>query len=313
MAQAGVAFGSLLLGIGLLEVGARLAVPEGYYVWPPGFERTFEPDPEFVPGIHGVSRFTINSWGVRGDPFEEGQRYRILALGGSTTICTYLDDTETWPWLLQRRLEREVGAGAVWVGNVGRPGHAVWQNTTQLEKLVPQYPRIDAVLVLAGVNDLLFDLAKKGKTAGSEPRAGARSSRPLRMHTFSLVPAAEAGTGWLEQTGVGRMWAAATWRVEEWRAGGAVQDRTGAAMEERRELRRRARGFRDDPLEDLAALKAFGRRVERLVRTAQGVGVRLLLLTQPTLWREGLSERERSLLWTGPVAMVQDEDGPLYF
>ena len=47
--------------------------------------------------------------------------YRILTLGGSSTECLVLDQTEAWPQLLQDRLN-ETNKYQVWVGNAGQSG-----------------------------------------------------------------------------------------------------------------------------------------------------------------------------------------------
>src|SRR3989338_9862614 len=75
-----------------------------YYVWPPRMHITFTPIERIHPGILGKSDFIINSFGIRGDEFSQNQDYRILAIGGSTTISEYLDQKETWAYLLQQAL-----------------------------------------------------------------------------------------------------------------------------------------------------------------------------------------------------------------
>ena len=85
------------------EVALRAIENDKYYVWQPGLQKIFHPSPDIMPGISGISHFTINKFGLRGDVFTEGT-YRILAVGGSTTESLYLDDTEAWPYLVQEIL-----------------------------------------------------------------------------------------------------------------------------------------------------------------------------------------------------------------
>jgi hypothetical protein len=56
--------------------------------------KVFKPDPALLPGISGDSRFDVDSDGIRGDEMPRGDAYRILAVGGSTTECLYLDQEE---------------------------------------------------------------------------------------------------------------------------------------------------------------------------------------------------------------------------
>ena len=44
---------------------------------------------------------------------------------------------------------------------------------------------------------------------------------------------------------------------------------------------------------------AYVRNLDRIIDLAQEVDVRVILVTQPTLWREDLSEYELSRLWAG--------------
>ena len=97
---------SFVFALGLSETALRFVSPSKYHVWPPGLGYTFRPSPEIMPGIEGDSRFSINDDGLRGYPLSNGEAYRILAIGGSTTECLYLDDAEAWPYLWQTILRR---------------------------------------------------------------------------------------------------------------------------------------------------------------------------------------------------------------
>ena len=104
---------SLLFGwaLGEIAVGfAAKAVPTvPFHLHHPNLQRRFRPSPGVMPGIRGESTFTTNSLGVRG-PEREAGSINILCVGGSTTICTYLDDTETWPHHLLHELRQRCPA-----------------------------------------------------------------------------------------------------------------------------------------------------------------------------------------------------------
>jgi hypothetical protein len=154
--RAALFFGSLALFVAIAELALRFTLPEGYSVWPPNFREHFAPDRGVLKGANEQSMLTINAQGMRGDPVPEDDRPQLLAIGGSTTICTYLDDADAWPWLVQKRLENELGPGSVWVGNVGRPGHTTTHHLLQMQKLLAQYPSLDGVLMLVGINDMVW-------------------------------------------------------------------------------------------------------------------------------------------------------------
>jgi hypothetical protein len=103
---------STLVGFVLAEaiLAVRFPVPVHEYLYhlrTPYTIRTFRPDPDVMPGVSGSSHYRINSLGIRGDEPALGGQYRTLCVGGSTTECLYLDDTETW--VLQERLSRSWG------------------------------------------------------------------------------------------------------------------------------------------------------------------------------------------------------------
>src|SRR5688500_2898890 len=93
-----------------------LPVTKGYSVLVPGTHWTVRPQPEMRRGIQGVSHYRVNWSGIRGRPFSNSNEYRILAVGGSTTECAVLDDSEAWPRLLEDRLGTTTGGQSTWVG-----------------------------------------------------------------------------------------------------------------------------------------------------------------------------------------------------
>ena len=119
--QAALFVGSLALFLAIAELALRLSLPHGYFVWPPNFRERFTPDVNLLKGASEQSSLTINAQGMRGDPLPDDQRIQLLAIGGSTTICTYLDDADAWPFLVQQLLESELGVGSVWVATWGGP------------------------------------------------------------------------------------------------------------------------------------------------------------------------------------------------
>ncbi len=101
------------------------------------------------PQIH----YSRNALGFRG-PMPADSIYKfnsVICVGGSTTACFFLSDTQTWPWLLQERLKDSVPG--LWINNAGLDGHSTFGHLLLLKeyvlKLKPKY-----VLLLTGVNDV---------------------------------------------------------------------------------------------------------------------------------------------------------------
>ena len=90
--------------LGVSELVLRQIQPpwdgKTYYLWQPGLYRTLRPSADVMPGVTGDAHFIVNSDGFRGDERGSAGQRRILALGGSTTECLYLDQDEAWPQVL---------------------------------------------------------------------------------------------------------------------------------------------------------------------------------------------------------------------
>ncbi|NLJ06365.1 MAG: SGNH/GDSL hydrolase family protein [Sphingobacteriales bacterium] len=116
----------------------------------------FKPNPymvsEPIPGaclhIRGIT-YTHNSLGFRNKEFKKGKnKFRIIAIGGSTTYGTGVSDHQTWPYYLDSLLEPKAE-----VLNFGVSGHSTVEHLAQSFLIVPDY-HPDAVILLCGLNDL---------------------------------------------------------------------------------------------------------------------------------------------------------------
>lgn len=148
------ALGVLLVAALLAEAALRAVREDRFFPYHRNSVRVFYPSEEITPGVRGVSHFSTNSLGTRG-PELGSQRIRILTVGGSTTACTVLDDSETWPQLLMERLNADAGdPDFAWVTNSGVDGHNSEHHLMHVKYLLPRLPRIDYVIVYAGLNDV---------------------------------------------------------------------------------------------------------------------------------------------------------------
>ena len=293
--QAALFLGSLAFFLAIAEAALRLALPEGYFVWPPNFRVTFSLGQNTLRGVDAESSITINSEGMRGDPMPRSARYRLLAIGGSTTICHYLDDADAWPHLVQERLDQQLGEGSVWVGNVGRPGHGTHPHRLHVEKLLAQYPNIDAVLNLVGINDMLIRVMLRRDPVPIPPPG---SDQELRQ-AFSLFPGSGAESPWYRRTAIARFLVARRWSLFGERDDGPLVDSRAELILRAREFRSQATAFEDEIPDLPEGLAGYEKSLNEIVDAAQVAGRRLIFLTQPTLWREGLTPDEQASLWMG--------------
>ena len=93
--------------------------------------------------------FTHSKNGFRGSSSGQAkQRFRILAIGGSTTYGIGVSDDQTWPVQLQKVLNDQVE-----VFNMGVPGYSTVENIIQTEFLVPDLAP-DLIILHVGLNDM---------------------------------------------------------------------------------------------------------------------------------------------------------------
>jgi lysophospholipase L1-like esterase len=291
-----VAAVSVLATMALLEAVARIVAPSAsYFVLVPETDWTIAEAPDVVRGIEGISRYRVNSFGIRGRAFgPDDSEYRILAVGGSTTECAQLDDTEVWTALLENALDPMApitpitNARRVWVGNVGRSGLTAREHVLHLEHLLPEYPRIDVVLSMVGVNDMLSALKQGARYQPPPPE-------PDRARAFVLYP----------------RWSALWQTVDRLRASynrsRAFGPDDANGLTQSRRARQVAEVWIDD-LPDLEEpLEVYRRNLNAMADIASVKGVRLVFITQPSRWREHMSEEESRELWFGWVG----EDWPV--
>jgi lysophospholipase L1-like esterase len=290
----------LLLG----ELVLRLLGSDAYYVWPPHLHQELHPRPEIMPGVSGTSRFLINSVGLRADELSQGRNVRILALGGSTTECLYLDQSEAWPHLLQKRL-----GWRVWVGSAGKSGLHTRHHRLQAERLLAELPPMDAVIVLTGVNDLSIRLSqdRAWKPVDFNSR---EALRPLVQEAFEIHPPRFADGPFYQRTALHEALEKLGRRL---RSGGATQDVDGRAYQDWRRHRREAPVLRQR-LPDLGpALAEFADNLRAIARSVSQHHARIVFVTQPFLWRDDLPADLQRLLWLGGVGRFQKESGHEYY
>lgn len=315
-----LAFLSTLLALGLAEILLRLVniEPEQYAVYPPGYHLTLRPDPTLLVGVRsGVKHFTISRDGLRGRPLDSrSDEYRILAIGGSTTESIYHDDADAWTALLERGLG-SVGARHVWVGGAGRSGLNTRDHIVQLRYLSDELPPLDAVIVLAGANDLNVALSQGDHFVKPMPLSDPEEEYRTVRRAFATVPRSRRLAGppparWYQRFVLYDAARRARNLLTEPRRR-ARMDLRGNSVARWRAARRAAR-FRRDTLPYLIeAIEEYRDNLETLVAVARSHRQRLVLMTQPTLWRGDLSHAEEQRLWLGGVGKFTDVQVDIYY
>ncbi|MGQ0722028.1 MAG: SGNH/GDSL hydrolase family protein [Candidatus Eiseniibacteriota bacterium] len=277
-----VVSGSVLVALLVAEAALAPVFPvpvreQLYHLRTPLDVREHRPDPRIMPGVHGPSRYGVNSLGVRGDEPRSGD-FLVLCVGGSTTECLYLDDAESWPRLLQDQLREAHSGRRAWVGNAGFSGYTTAEHLEFLENS-PLIERMDCVVLLAGLNDFL-------RFVGGGEFTGKFFHPRMRIRPLLLG------------SNLANLVAGVRQRIEaRSRAGIDVEDAGGESYVQRRALRAQAPA---GELPDLSgALVGFEVRLDRIVSACRARGIRLVLVTHPALWDEALPAAETALLWMG--------------
>ena len=298
-------------GIGLAEAVARIAfpLPTRHYVWPPDATLEFKPDLGVLPGASPLSRYRTNAWGVRGRPVEDDGAYRILMIGGSAVECVYLDQPKSFPALIEQKFNTRPGGRRVWVGNAAKSGLNSQDHVQELRNLLIDLPRIDAVVVMTGVNDV-------SATLRDDPAEAARPvpEATLLARIYYAYPERSAHAPFFKRTGLWQL-ARRIGLAEEklFPPPQLLADWTGRAIRTWREHRRSASRIRETPPDLAPALAAHRRDMSEMIAIARARGSRIVLVTQPALWRADLPPDLARRLWLGGVGPFMEETGHEYY
>jgi len=299
---------ALLLGESALQFALDSIHQKGYYFMPPRHKAVFRPQPSIMPGISGDSNFYTNSNGVRGDEFTPQDTYRIMAIGGSTTECSYLDQPETWTNLLQETLNRNTRNQKVWVGNAGLSGTTTRHHLVAMQYLPLREMKINAVILLIGINDLSVRLSRD-KDYDPNFLEKPEVKKELLYRTFSGTYNLYPEDPVYKRTALWQMLR----QVKQTMSMEHIEDEGGRIYITWREHRRGASEIRDTLPDLSSALEEYARNINMIIDLAQEKSVRPILMTQPTMWRAGLPQDLDALLWLGGIGDFQKESGKPYY
>ena len=279
-----------------------------YYVWPPGQRIEVRQDPGVFPEVEARVHVDINADGerggdVRGD--EEGL-YRILVAGGSAAECFALDQPTTWPGQLERLLNapdslRALGARRVHVGNIGHSGVGSADLDLIFERVLPQYRRLDAILIMVAASDVyhwLEDGAPPSRPPSTVPELMLFSCHPKQA--FGWKP------GVLALAEVARRLRRTRFRPVE------VREGAGAWVVTARKMRAQAQEVRTTVPDPTLLLDHFEFHFGRLLRRAMAHADRVVIVRQPWFEKDYTPE-ENARFWHGGVGKPWKETIKVYY
>jgi hypothetical protein len=175
--------------------------------------------------------------------------------------------------------------------------------------------------MLLGVNDLTVALRSGFAYAPPPPLTTADAAARQAQEAFIQVPGGlherltnyqTEGVPWFKRLALYHLARLVKVTLEQSRTR-LAQDPIGAVYPTWRAHRAGAARVWDT-LPDLdPALREYRSNLEAMVGIAEERNVRLIYLTQPTLWRDDLTTDEEAALWLGGVGDFQTEPGHEYF
>lgn len=269
-----------------LEIALRIRWhnPHHFYVRTPG---TLIIRDNSSSGLKGASLRPViatNRLGLRGD-LPGRAKVRILAVGGSTTECALLDQHKTWPYQLQ------IKSSHTWVGNAGKAGNNCHHHLVALQKILPQLPKLDQVLILPGLTDLLFDFQIHHPPGLDKDW--------IEHEAFRYRPALKHGM-WRFWTShfLQHLFNAITGRHPP---GYRISTSPQIAKHRARRARVKADDFITDVPDMDLALAAFAKNLSALCELIARHGAVPILLTHPSIWHANASDEVNELLYAGGI------------
>lgn len=269
---------SCLFCVAVLEIAARLLSPPSPFHPVLSLRPWYRTETQVgLPGVSPTSTFSTNRWGLRGDepPARWNEYYTIVAIGGSTTQCYFLDDKKTWPWLLQEKLHAE--HPKLWVGNAGLDGHSTRGHLIFMREAIPKI-KPDAVILLVGMNDFSLSLQQsRGVNGGGALNDADRTSADAGDPVGRLLRAARF------HSRIAQL--ALVWK-SVLRKEVVLVNRHGQGVDDLVPLDEPARELPTDLESVLPQLPEFRENIRQIIALGRAQGVRTIFLTQPHSFRD---------------------------
>ncbi len=295
-------FISCLFVVIILEIALRIMKDDKYYVWNPNLKAVLKPKPEIFPGIFGESRFIVNSDGFRGDEIPEKANCKIITIGGSTTECVYLDQDEAWPYLLQNYLNKSL-SNSVWVGNTGKSGMSTYEHIAHASELLRQYPDIDLVVMLVGINDF-----QRALTMKNNYKPGAIDRR-IYTRAFDRTPDYNPDLPFYKKTELWQTLSKLRFLFVEVEH---KQDAEGNSLQDWRDNRKAAKEILNELPDLTQSLNDYEQNLKKIIHITSQHKIKLVFITQPVIWQKYLPKELQDLCWFGGEGNYQIEKGKEY-
>jgi lysophospholipase L1-like esterase len=168
--------------------------------------------------------------------------------------------------------------------------------------------KINAVILLVGINDLSRRLSRD-KDYNPDFLGNPEIKKELLYQTFTGTYHLYPEDPIYKKTAIWQMMR----RTKQLISRKHVEDKGGRVYIKWRKHRRRAAEIRE-ALPDLSsAMEEYARNINMIIGLAQEKSVRLIFMTQPTMWKTDLPQDLEALLWLGGIGDFQKESGKPYY
>ncbi|MBC8753033.1 SGNH/GDSL hydrolase family protein [Kordia sp. YSTF-M3] len=250
--------------------------PNDYYTNTPNASNKYPENPSKIDGISGFYEIAYDALGSRSVSEYSKATHKILAIGGSTTICSVLTQEKTWTALLDKKL-----GDSYWVGNFARSGNSSNHHIFQFQHILdkPELKDTEIVLMLVGVNDCRGYLISQDKYMHM-------SDLDVKKSAFSHMPNSELP--FFKKLTLFKLAKQARQRILFY-----TQPRRPLDYLETYESE-------IEPITELPdltdGLNHYEHNLEKIIKEAQKRNISIIFITQPTLWQKDLSDKYKTLL-----------------
>lgn len=166
--------------------------------------------------------------------------------------------------------------------------------------MLPQLPGIDAIIILAGCNDLGRRLIENNNYDPNFLDNYEYWKQRLIRGAFSATPYFQGKyrfhSGYYDELAIGSLIKNA---LEIYSRREMIQDEAGNMFVNLRKLRKGASEIVEYLPDLTSGLEEYKKNLNVIIDMAKHQSVRIIFLTQPSLWKKDMTEQEKALLWYG--------------
>lgn len=292
---------SIIISLFLCEGILRIITSNEYNIWLPNLKYVFFPDPLIFPGIRDTSFLEINARGLRGSNADVSDATNILVLGGSAAECMYLDQSETWPALIEKYLN-EKSEKKYNVLNGGRSGITSQHHLVQVQKMLERNKWIDIIIIMEGLNDLQYALS-------FEDSYKPKDTQQVYEESFWLSPLKEIKP-FYRNTYLFKYLSKVKKALFSYKL---TQDPYGNSYVKWRANRMNAKEIVNNEPKISKSLVDYQKNNQAMIDVVKNNNKRIIFLPQPVAWDSIMPPNFSKLCWYGWIGQSQLENTGKYY